>query len=258
MILRNDKIKSAFSRAAKTYDAHADIQKESAAGLVRLLGNINPASILEIGCATGNYTAMLAERFPQAPITSVDFSQTMADIAMTKLHEKSNVSFICHDAEKLLNETDKRYDLITSNAALQWFTDINNSIRNIAKLLEPHGIFIFSVFGPQTFNELSTVLGNIFCKKVSIPAHDFPEKEELLGILNAVFDSVVFEEVNVRREYNSAFELLDNIKKTGSTGGRPPLKLNRHLLAKMDEWFSRNYGKCAATYQLFFVTARNK
>lgn len=258
MILQKDNIESAFSQAAKTYDAYADIQRESAARLIFLLGNIDPASILEVGGATGNFTIQLAERFPKASITSVDFSPAMIEIAGKKLLNKSNVRFICKDAEKLLDETDKMYDLITSNAALQWFTDLNNALGNIKELLAPQGTFLFSAFGPQTFNELSGALGHIYGKPVTIPAHSFSQKDDLLSMLNATFYSVILKEVNLTRKYASTFELLRHIKKTGATGGRPSLNLNRSMLKTMDEWFKQNHGECTATYQLFFVTARNK
>ncbi|MBI4825316.1 MAG: malonyl-ACP O-methyltransferase BioC [Nitrospirae bacterium] len=258
MILQKDKIESAFSQAAKTYDTYADVQKESASRLMLLLEHIDPASILEVGGATGNYTIRLAERFPEASITSVDFSRAMIDVAMTKIYEKPNVRFICKDAEKLLSETGEMYDLITSNAALQWFNDINNSVRNIKKLLAPQGTLIFSVFGPQTFNELSGALDHLYGRQVTIPAHSFSQKDDLLSMLNDIFDSVVLEEVNLTRKYASTFDLLRHIKKTGATGGRPSLSLNKSMLRTMDEWFKQNHGECTATYQLFFVTARNK
>ncbi|MDO8283148.1 MAG: malonyl-ACP O-methyltransferase BioC [Thermodesulfovibrionia bacterium] len=258
MILQKDKIESAFSQAAKTYDAHADIQKESAARLMLLLENIDPTSILEVGGATGNYTIQLSERFPKASITSVDFSPAMIEIAKTKLFGNSHVNFICRDAEKLLNETDKMYGLITSNAALQWFTDINNSLINIKKLLSPHGIFLFSVFGPQTFHELSNALDHIYGRPITLPAHSFSQEEKLLSMLHDIFERVVLEEVNLTRKYASTLELLRHIKKTGATGGRPSLSLNKSMLRTMDDWFKQNHGECTATYQLFFVTARNK
>lgn len=259
MRLHKDKIESAFSHAAKTYDEHADIQKESAARLMLLLENLDPASVLELGGATGNYTIRIAERFPKTSTTSVDFSPAMIEIAKAKLSENTNVRFICKDAEALLQEMNEGYGLITSNAALQWFADLEGAIRNIKRLLLPEGVLIFSIFGPQTFKELSGALHHLYGRPVLLPSHGFENKDELMSLLNDSFSSVKLEEHTFERNYESAFQLLKHIKKTGTTGGsRPSLKLNRSMLSAMDEWFKNNYGKCTATYQLFFVTARNK
>lgn len=259
MILQKDKIESAFSQAAKTYDAHADIQKESAARLMRHLNELHPASVLELGSATGGYTLQLAEIFPDAKITSVDFSPAMIDMAASKLSGKPNVRFICADAEALLQEMDKSYSLITSNATLQWFTDLKSSVGNMKELLVPDGKLIFSIFGPRTFNELSGSLDNLYGRHVALPADGFLSKDKLVSLLNEAFTSVELEEHTFKRNYASTLQLLKHIKKTGTTGGsRPSLKFNRSMLSKMDDWFRQHHGECTATYQLFFVTARNK
>ncbi len=251
-------IKASFSKASETYDTYADIQKGSAENLKGRLDNINPASILEIGCATGHYTLSLADKFPDASITSVDFSDSMIETAGSKFEETPNVRFICSDAEAMLSEMNEKFGLITSNATLQWFSDLRTSLSSIKRLLAEDGIFMASIFGPQTFNELSKALEHLYGMPVSLPTDNFAGKDDLLSILNDTFADVEMEEVNHTRRYASTFQLLRHIKKTGTTGGgsRPPLNLNRSKLRIMDDWFQQNYGECTATYQLFFIKAR--
>ena len=57
-----------FSRHAGSYDGFTDIQNETAKILADMLPGGDVASILEIGCGTGNYTLLLREKFKGSAI----------------------------------------------------------------------------------------------------------------------------------------------------------------------------------------------
>ncbi|GBE05723.1 malonyl-[acyl-carrier protein] O-methyltransferase [bacterium BMS3Abin10] len=257
MELRKEKIKKAFSRSANTYDIYADVQKESADKLIDRFKENQPGSVLEIGCATGNYTLMLADRLPAASITSIDFSEQMIEHAASRLAGRENIRFICADAEDFVEKTDKKFDLITSNATFQWFSDLDRSLRNTARLLSDRGILLCSVFGPRTFFELELALSHVCGKPAGFPAHSFPEKNYLLSLLNNIYSSVEFQELDLTRKYASTLQFLRYIKNTGTTGGYTlrPFMLTRSRINTMDAWFGQNYGGCRATYQVFLVKA---
>ncbi len=60
--------------------------------------NVSPGvQVLDLGCAAGEITTYLADRFPQAHFTGVDFSRERIGQAKTR----SNCSFVCADASKL-------------------------------------------------------------------------------------------------------------------------------------------------------------
>jgi malonyl-CoA O-methyltransferase len=254
---RKEIIRTAFSRSASTYDSYADIQRESSERLSGCLEGIMPDSILEIGSATGNYTLLLSERFPGASILSVDFSDEMVRTAEAKLARNPNVQFVCADAEAFLPELEKRFDLVTSNATMQWFSYPDSTFREIKKLMADGGRLVFSIFGPETFPELKQALEHLYGRPVTLPTDAFLKKDDLLSMLEENFKEVELEEINFTRKYASTFQLLRHIKKTGTTGGgsRPHLSLNRSRLRIMDDWFKLNHGECTATYQLFFIKA---
>ncbi len=255
MVLRKHSIKKAFSRSARTYDAHADVQKESAERLMAYGSQYRPGSILEIGCATGNYTLMLADRFPHSSITSIDFSETMIKTAESKLSGHKNVRFICADAEDFLKKSNKPFDLVTSNATLQWFSSLRESVKKISDSLSDRGLFVCSVFGPQTLYELGLALRHVSGKQVSLPAESFPDKKSLISLFADSYKSVELNEIKIIRNYSSTLQLLSHIKNTGTTGGltlRPAI-LTRSRINAMDVWFLKNHGKCKATYQIFII-----
>ncbi len=254
---RKDRIKKAFSRSASTYDAYADVQKATAENLMDRFESLQPRSILEIGCATGNYTLMLVNRFPSSSITSIDFSEPMIKTALPKLSGRENVHFICNDAEDFAERTKQRFDLITSNATLQWFSDLDKSVRQIAALLSVRGSFLCSIFGSQTFYELGLALSHAYGRVVTLPAQNFPEKDTLLSLFSEIFSSFDIEELNFTYKYTSTLQLLRHIRNTGTSGGYSirPLILTRSRINAMDEWFTQNHKGCMVTYQVFSVKA---
>jgi trans-aconitate 2-methyltransferase len=86
--------------------------------LVQRIGLKNPRRIIDLGCGPGNSTGVLAEHWPEAAITGLDHSEEMIRAAREKYpHGKWERGGI---AAWNPGET---FDLIFSNAALQWVPD---------------------------------------------------------------------------------------------------------------------------------------
>lgn len=89
---------------------------QPAIDLVSRIHTLTPNKIVDLGCGPGNSTAVLHSAFPNAYILGIDNSQNMIDKAK---EEHSELSFRLCDAHGL----DGGYDLIFSNACLQWIPD---------------------------------------------------------------------------------------------------------------------------------------
>ena len=142
-----------FSRYASIYDKYADVQMQAALGLIFLAKEDNLKNILEFGCGTGIYTLLLRDKFKRASIRAVDISDKMIAVAQEKLKLKG-IEFNVADAENI--SFDQKFDLITSNATVQWFEDLGNSLSKFKSMLKNGGIVSFSAFGPSTFFELNS------------------------------------------------------------------------------------------------------
>jgi len=251
------RIRQRFSRAAATYDAHADVQKDLALRLLRELPEGNGAErierILEIGCGTGYFTALLAGRYPEARITALDFAEGMAQLAGKRLKGQRNVSVLCEDGERFLAACPGPFDLICANSTLQWFDDLGAALGRIGRLLSAQGCFVGVLFGPRTFTELSHGLSRVFGQEVRLPPHDFPAGEHLQGMLGKIFPRFSVQEELQLRNYRTLLDLLDHIRKTGTGGGRLPGTLTRGRLHQLDAWFQATHGGYPATYQAFVV-----
>ena len=96
-----------------------------------------PASILDIGCGPGNSTAVLAQRYPDADILGIDNSEEMIAAACTNY---PHLKFRQFDAEKDLTSLGQTYDVVFSNACIQWIPDHERLIKDMMNLLKSGGV----------------------------------------------------------------------------------------------------------------------
>lgn len=103
-----------------------------------LLGQVPLAEathVVDLGCGTGNMTAILKQRFPAASVLGVDGAETM----LTKARAAApDCRFEPGDFSTWAPETPP--DLIFSNAALHWVTDHDTLFPRLLSLLAPGGI----------------------------------------------------------------------------------------------------------------------
>jgi malonyl-CoA O-methyltransferase len=257
-----------FSRCALLYDRYANVQFRVADALLAELSRSawrSGESIFEIGCGTGYYTRLLRERYGTARLKACDISARMIEVARKKLPDEA-IEFLVADAETLiLNE---RFDLVTSNAALQWFEDLEGGLKHCRNALNDGGLLAFSIFGPETFRELDHCLrlalagaeGGGLARPPPgglIRSRRFLEKERIAEMLHASFGRVTVRDATIREEYPSLRALLEKIRCTGARGGGLPggSLAPPRLLGRVEKLFEAEFGRVEATYQAFLFLA---
>ena len=103
-------------------------------GLVARLRLAAPRSIVDLGCGPGNSTAILRSRWPSASITGID-----NDPAMLAAAERTDPSVRWVQANVATWAPSESYDLVFSNALLQWLPDHANIIRRFFGAVAPGG-----------------------------------------------------------------------------------------------------------------------
>ena len=244
-----------FSKYAFSYDENTDIQHETSRMLVRMLPKDDVANILEIGCGTGGYTALLKDIFKCAKIRAIDISGPMLRLARQKLNDE-RVSFEIGDAEEI--SLGSEYDIITSNAAFHWLGDLEGMIKKTEHSLSKNGLLIFSSLGPMTFSELRASLGSAVGGKTSIASDLFPNKVDIEESLKKYFKNIKITERLIRESYGSLYELLKKIKYSGTRGRGADIKKvwSPDLLKKIEDTYLARFGSIEATYQIFFCEAK--
>ncbi|MDD4899559.1 MAG: malonyl-ACP O-methyltransferase BioC [Candidatus Omnitrophica bacterium] len=242
-----------FSRFAASYDDYADIQKRVAAELLAQIPNQGFASILEIGCGTGNYSLLLRKRFARAKISAFDLSEEMVEYAKDK-HREEGINFFQADAERL--DLRNKFDLVTSNACLHWVSDLEKVISLSKSLLNKGGRAAFSIFGPLTFNELGESLAAVLNNE-TIEAKNFPDQVKIGQIMHKYFKTASIKEITLHKEYQSLEELLYRIKLTGTNGSGLAQKsrFSRGLLKQIEAAYLEKFKSIIAAYQVFFCQA---
>jgi len=186
-----DDVLKHFASAAATYDEHAKIQRVIALDLLRRClvfspapnqgegqGEVSsPTRILDAGCGTGLLTNVLSRTYPDAQITAVDFSEAMLKVASSQT--AANVRFLHADLRDI-EETG--FDLIASNAAMQWLPDIDETIHRLHARLATGGVLAISYFGPDTYSELRSALTTAIGHPVTLPSDTFASPPQLMSI----------------------------------------------------------------------------
>jgi trans-aconitate 2-methyltransferase len=104
----------------KLYNQFKEIRYKPFFDLAELISNDNLQNCVDIGCGTGEQTSILSQRFANSTFLGIDSSQEM--LAESRQFENENLHFKLMKIEEFSN-TDSTWDLIFSNAALQWSED---------------------------------------------------------------------------------------------------------------------------------------
>ncbi|WP_369212066.1 trans-aconitate 2-methyltransferase [Streptomyces flavofungini] len=146
------------------YLRHADHRARPFADLLARIPELpataagRPPRIADLGCGPGNVTRLLAARWPDAHITGYDNSPRMLAEAAPSAGPTAGggrLDFAHADAARWV-PAPGTYDLILSNAALQWVPGHPDSFPAWIDALAPGGTFAFQV--PGNFDAPSHVL----------------------------------------------------------------------------------------------------
>jgi trans-aconitate 2-methyltransferase len=88
--------------------------------LVARIDIASPRRIIDLGCGPGNSTEVLAGRWPDAELTGLDSSSEMIDAAR---RTSSRHHWVVGDIAAWAAGDDGPFDLVFSNAAIQWVDD---------------------------------------------------------------------------------------------------------------------------------------
>jgi len=135
----------------KTYLAFGAERTRPAADLLARVPVAEPRRVADLGCGPGNSTALLRARWPEAEIDAIDFAPEMLADA-----RKSGVDARFIEADIATWTPDGSYDVIYSNAALQWLGDHETLLPRLLSFVRPGGVFAVQV--PRNFEEHCHVL----------------------------------------------------------------------------------------------------
>jgi trans-aconitate 2-methyltransferase len=140
------------------YNKFRDERYEPFYDLLSLIQIKQGLNVIDLGCGTGELTRKLADHLPGSNVTGIDSSGEM--LKETEKYSNSNVRFQQTDIRKII-EANIKYDLVFSNAALQWVDDHKKLLPQIIGLVKKNGQLAIQVpsnhthFTHITLNELA-------------------------------------------------------------------------------------------------------
>lgn len=117
------------------YGTFADERARPFLDLTSRLDGLSPARVVDLGCGTGELTATLADRWPEAEVLGIDSSAEMLADAETVAAGRANLRFRQQAIEEW--EPSGDVDLVVSNAALQWVPGHRDLLRSWLPRLHP-------------------------------------------------------------------------------------------------------------------------
>ncbi len=108
----------------------------------------SPKKIIDIGCGPGNSTRVLKDKYPAACIFGVDSSPDM--IAKAK-NDNPDMEFELINVPGELDKLSDKFDIVFSNAVLQWIPDHQALLPRLWDLLNNGGTLAVQI--PMNFDE---------------------------------------------------------------------------------------------------------
>ncbi len=115
-----------------------------------LLGDVKGKAVLDVACGEGHFSRKLAEQVKgDIQITGIDASKKLIDIAQKRNEAFSHsIKFLVGDASRLEGLSSNSFDVAICNMALMFIKRYEDTIQEVARVLKPQGLFVFSLLHP--------------------------------------------------------------------------------------------------------------
>jgi len=135
-----------------TYNKFKNERYQPFYDLISHIGEKPGMDIIDLGCGTGELTAVLSEHFSANKVLGIDTSAEM----LAKAPQRSNLTFQLKSIEEQV-EQPETWDLIVANASLQWADDHRDLFPKIISKLNTNGQLAIQM-PSQTENLLNRIL----------------------------------------------------------------------------------------------------
>ena len=248
-MINKDLVKFIFQKIINTYDNCAVIQKEMAHLLIeKILANCGNSfdKVFEFGAGTGFLSKNMLNRISFKEYCANDIIEESEFCIKNIIND---AKFMAGDIEKI--NLEEKFDLIVSNAVMQWITDIDELLLKIHRNLTDKGFFAFTTFGEQNFKEIKETTG------VSL---NYLKTETLKQKCAHKFEITEFEENIQTLCFDSPLDVLKHIKYSG-TNGIKTQNWTPSKLKKFDEYYRQSFGinnRVTLTYNPVYVILKTK
>lgn len=206
---KKEQVTEMFDTISKNYDGlnrviSFGIDVKWRKKVVKLVGDTNPKTVLDIATGTADLAINLAKTSAER-IVGLDISPGMLEVGKQKIKKKeldSKIEMVLGDGEKLPFE-DNSFDAITVAFGVRNFENLEQGLQEIYRVLKPKGIFVvletsvptktpYKQFYRLYSGRILPVIGKLFSKDnaaygyLSESAAAFPFGENFNNILRKI------------------------------------------------------------------------
>lgn len=260
MSLSKSKVIRQFDRAAAVYDRFANLQVRMGEELIEEIkpftGDMKTSvKIADLGCGTGSLLESLVDE-GYLQLSGYDIAPSMLLQAAQKCPEY--VALACCDIESL-EVPDCSFDVIVSNAAIQW-CESARAFEEIKRILKPQGRAFIKTFGPKTLHQWREAFGPQGDERI----HSLESSDQLAAsISNAGLCCLKIESQNVDVEFDSVTAMFDSVRKIGATNAtthsRNAISKSKYQTIRSKFQQTIDAGQSLKlTYEVISITAQRK
>ncbi len=187
-----------------------------------------------------------------------------ADLSVDML-KASPASAVVSADEEFLPFKAESFELVGSNLSLHWTNDLPGSLVQIRRSLKPDGLFIASLFGIETLNELKTCLVEAELEVrggMSPRISPFTDVRDAGSLLQRAGFALPVTDVDViTLKYQNAFALMQELRGMGEANAlveRQKTMTGRTVLMRAAEIYHEKFagedGLIPATFQIIYLT----
>ncbi|MBI5612597.1 MAG: malonyl-ACP O-methyltransferase BioC [Gammaproteobacteria bacterium] len=256
--LDRGQMRRAFERAAPAYERAAWLQREIGARLLARLDVIKlvPTRVLDLGCGSGYCTRALRKRYRQTEVIGLDIAPAMLRAARRRDGWWRRNRWLGGDAERLPFAA-ASFDMVISNLSLQW-CDPERVFPEVARVLRPGGLFMFTSFGPDTLRELRHAWAAV---DGAPHVHGFIDMHDLGdALMRARLAEPVMDVDRLTLTYKDVMSLLRELKDIGAHNvahDRPRALTGKDRFARFRAAYEAKArdGRIPATYEVVYGQA---
>jgi len=200
-----------FSRFAKEYGTYNTIQVSVAEYLATLIPHKRYQNMIDIGAGNGTLFYALEKK-------NISYNTFIAlDASLEMLEQHPHTPRIKHyianfnDGSFLKLLEQLHPDILLSASALQWSTNLHQTTQMLSQLQRP---FYGALFTSNTFKTLHQTA------KISSPIYT---KEHIIDAFESTFSTVTYHIKHYRLFFESTYEMLHYIKRSGVSSGEKRL-----------------------------------
>ncbi|MHB8353605.1 MAG: methyltransferase domain-containing protein [Burkholderiales bacterium] len=263
MSLEKDRVRHHFNRSASLYADRAFLAREVGQRLLQHFEFLKtqPTRILDLGAGTGFAGDDLHRLFPQSALFALD----MADALLRanpwrpqpwwRCFGRPDTRFaLCAEAERMPLQS-ASMGLIWSNLMLPW-TSLETTLKEVYRVLEPDGLFMFSTLGPDTLKELRAAFGELADGQSHV--QDFTDMHDVGdALVHAGFSNPVMDREDLQVTYADLASLFQDLRLAGGSNtleGRPRGLMGRQRWLTMTLAYERlrHEGLLPATFEIVY------